>query len=111
MLGRLLALLIEQSFHSSVHERQVSFRFLVAVTPLSVYCVLPEQLSKAYWDVSFVAVGAVGTAENVSGEFLGQPVFDGYLLCQLKLRRKGSRPCKADYFGANFDELAPKWSS
>ena len=75
MLGRLLALLIEQSFDSSVRERQVAHRFLVAVTQLSVDCVLPEQLSKAYWDVSFEAVGAVGMAENVSGEFLGQPVF------------------------------------
>ena len=67
----------------SVHERQVSHRFLVAVTQLSVDCVLPQQPSKAYWDVSFVAVGAVGTAEDVSGEFLGHLVSHGCLLCQL----------------------------
>ena len=67
----------KQGFDSPVHERQVSHRFLVAVTQLSVDCVLPQQLSKAYWDVSFIAVGAVGTAENVSGEFLGHLIAHG----------------------------------
>ena len=66
-----------------MHERQVAHGFFVAVTQLSVDCVLPEQPSKAYWDVSFVAVGAVGTAENVSGEFLGHLIAHGCLLCQL----------------------------
>ena len=74
----------------SVHEQQVSQRFLVAVTQLSVYCVLPQQPSKAYKDVSFIAVGAVGAAEDVSGEFLGHLVSHGCLLCQLFAPSQGT---------------------
>jgi len=68
---------VDEGFDSPVHERQVSHRFLIAVTQLSVDCVLPQQLSKAYLDVSFIAVGAVGTAEDVSGEFLGHLIAHG----------------------------------
>ena len=75
---------IQTDAMTAIHAR------LIAVTQLSLDCVLAEQLPEADRDVSFVPVGAVGTAEDVSGEFLGHLVSHGCLLCQLFAPSQGT---------------------
>ena len=58
-------------------------RLRVALIRLPVERVLPDEVSEPLGHVPLVAVGAVGTAEHVSGKFLGHLVSHGCLLCQL----------------------------
>ena len=73
-----------------MHKGQITHRFLVAVAELAVDRILPEQLPEADRDVSFLSVGAVGTAEDISGEFLGHIVSHGCKLCQLIAPSQGT---------------------
>ena len=78
------------SFRRLGHFGKGFHRLRVALPELPVERVLAERLSKAYWDIPLIAVGAIDTAEDVSGEFLGHLVSDGCLLCQLNDPSQGT---------------------
>ena len=79
----------KKSLYFRVHLGKGFHHLRVALTELPVERVLPERLSKAYWDIPLVVVGAIDTAEDVSGEFLGRLVSDGCFLCRLIITSQG----------------------